>query len=273
MGLFNLFKTTEQKKQQAIINKLHQDIFPGGKKQRDAEVQELRKLLNYKYSTEAIDYTYVFAAVSYYTSQIPTTNDILEAVLRNSKSSVTVEDARKICLYVENKRHYKPTTSLGNTLNQQSDGDKLFMIAFGGIVEIKKQYKNLSNEGKFEALLFNSLVALQEYQSLHPDKYDEVSVVFFNNLFKQARAYNLNMNADDMANFVNSRFMIYLEELIKFYNDDDNGYLLVKIYTFFYEQPLEPNPETSIDLFEYGAFLPALMQMRNYVVEKCHNIL
>jgi hypothetical protein len=31
---------------------------------------------------------------------------------------------------------------------------------------------------------------------------------------------------------------------------------------------LEPNPETSFDLFEYAAFLPALMQMRNYVIEK-----
>ena len=33
---------------------------------------------------------------------------------------------------------------------QQSDGDKLFMIAFGGIVEIKKHYKEVSHEGKVQ---------------------------------------------------------------------------------------------------------------------------
>jgi hypothetical protein len=272
MGLFNLFKSTEQKKQQAVINKLHQDIFPGGRKQREEEVQELRNLLNYKYSTEATEYTYVFAAISYYTSQNPTTNEIMDAVLRNSKSSVTKEDARKICLYVENKRHFKASTSLSDALNQQSDGDKLFMIAFGGIVEIKNQYKDLSHEGKVEVLLFNSLIALQQYQTLHPNKYEQVSAIFFKNLFKQLRTYNLNMNTDEMTNFVNNRFSLYLSELLSFYNDDENSYLLLTIYRLFYEKPSEANPGTSSDIFEYSTFLPALMQMRNYLIEKCNNI-
>ena len=66
---------------------------------------------------------------------------------------------------------------------QQSDGDKLFLIAFGGIVEIKKHYKEVSQQGSAEVLLFNSLIALQQYQTLHPNKYEQVSQSFLKNYF------------------------------------------------------------------------------------------
>ena len=75
-----------------------------------------------------------------------------------------------------------------------------------------------------------------------------------------------------MANFVNNRFSLYLSELLNFYNDEENSYLLLSIYRLFYEQPLEVNPGTSTDLFEYATFLPALMQMRAYIIDKCDNI-
>ena len=155
---------------------------------------------------------------------------------------------------------------------QQSCGDKLFMIAFDGIVEIKKHYKEVSHQGSAEVLLFNSLIALQQYQTLHPNKYEQVSAIFFEKLFQQLRTYNLNMNNDEMANFVNNRFSLYLSELLNFYNDEENSYLLLSIYRLFYEQPLEANPGTSTDLFEYATFLPALMQMRAYIIYKCDNI-
>lgn len=268
MGLFGLFKSPEQKKLQERIDTMHKEIFPGGKRQQEIEVQEVRQLLSFKYTKEAIEYAYVFAAISYHTSENPITQEVVEAVLRNTKTSVSREDAVKICLYVENKRYFKPTSSLGKTLNQKSDGDKLFMIAFGGIVEIKRAYKDLTNYGKFEVLLFNSLIALQEYQSNYPDKYDDMKVDFFKNLFNQAKVYNIQMNNDQLAFFVNSRFETYLLEIIRFFDEEEAGCMLLKIYTLFYEHPLELEPETSFDLFEYAAFLPALMQMRNYIIEK-----
>lgn len=272
MGFLDFLKSPEQKKQQETINKLFREIFPGGKQQQNNEVQEIRQLLNFKYTKEATERAYIFAVVSYFTSEMPKLNDIVSAVLRNPETSVTLEDAKKICLYIENKRYYKPTSSLSVTLNQKSDGDKLFMIAFGGIVEIKKRYKDLSNEGKFEVLLFNSLIALQEYQSIHPEKYDAIQEDFFRNLFKQANTFGIKLPSEEMAIFVNSRFETYLEEIIRFFNDEENGYMLLKIYTLFYEQPLVKNPETSFDLFEYASFLPALVQMRNYIIEKTSNM-
>lgn len=87
-------------------------------------------------------------------------------------------------------------------MQQKSDGDKLFMVAFGGIVEIKRAYKDLTNYGKFEVLLFNSLITLQEYQSTFPDKYEDMKADFFKNLFNQAKVYNIQMNNNELAHFV-----------------------------------------------------------------------
>lgn len=273
MGLFDFLQSPEQKAQQEKIKDLYRKIFPGGKRQQENEVQEVRQLLNFKYTKEATEQSYIYAVVSYYTSKKPKMVDIISAILRNPNTSVNYEDAEKICSYIEAKRYYNPTNSLGDTVKQESDGYKLFMIAFGGIVEIKKRYKDLTNFGKFEVLLFNSLIALQEYQSMYPEKYEEITPIFFKNLFKQAKTFGINMTDDELVSFVNSRFETYLEEIIRFFNEEEHGYMLFKIYTLFYEQPLEPNPETNFELFEYVTFLPALVQMRNYIIEKTHNIL
>ena len=268
MGLFNIFKTSEQKKNQETISQLRKEIFPGGKQQQEQEVQEVRKLLNFKYSMDATEYSYVFAVISYFTSENPETNEIVEAVLRNTKSTVTREDAEKICAFIALKRAYKPTDSLGKTLKKLSHGEKLFMIVFGAIVEIKRAYKDLTNYGKYEVLLFNSMIALQEFQSSYPEKYEDMKPVFFKKLFNQAKVYGISMNTDELVHFVSSRFETYIDEIIRFFDEDEEGFLLLKTYTLFYEQPLEPNPEKSFDFVEYASFQPALMQMRNYVIEK-----
>lgn len=268
MGLFDLFKSPEQRKQQEQINQLRKQIFPGGRQQQEQEVQEVRQLLNYKYSKEATEYAYSYAVVSYFTSNFTNGNELTDVILRNSKCTVSREDAAKIAQFAVLKRHYNSNDSLVQTLHQKSDGEKLFMVVFGGIVEIKRAYKDLTNFGKFEVILFNSVVAFLEYESEYPGKYQTIKDDLFANIFKQARVYNIPMKNMELAQFVNSRFETYLEEILRFFDPEEEGYMLLKTYTLFYEQPLEPNPETSFDLFEYAAFLPALMQMRNYVIEK-----
>ena len=42
MGLFDLFKSAEERKQQEQINQLRKQVFPGGKQQQEKEVQEVR---------------------------------------------------------------------------------------------------------------------------------------------------------------------------------------------------------------------------------------
>lgn len=247
---------------------MRKQVFPGGKQQQEKEVQEVRQLLNYRYSKEATEYTYFYAVLSYFTSNFTNGSELTDVILRNSKCTVSRDDAEKIAQFAVLKRHYNSNDSLGQTLHQKSDGEKLFMIVFGGIVEIKRAYKDLSNFGKFEVLLFNSLISLQEFQPKYPDRFEAMKDVFYRNIFKQARVYNIQMTDTELAKFVNSRFETYLEETIRFFDQDEDGYLLLKTYTLFYEHPLELNPETSFDLFEYAEFLPALMQMRNYIIEK-----
>ena len=268
MGLFDLFKSPEQRKQQEQINQLRKQIFPGGRQQQEQEVQEVRQLLNFKYSKEATEYAYSYAVVSYFTSNFTNGNELTDVILRNSKCTVSREDAAKIAQFAVLKRHYNSKDSLVQTLHQKSDGEKLFMVVFGGIVEIKRAYKDLTNFGKFEVILFNSVIAFLEYESEYPGKYESIKNDLFINIFKQARVYNIPMNDIELASFVNSRFETYLEEIIRFFDPEEEGYMLLKTYTLFYEQPLEQDPETSFDLFEYAAFLPALMQMRTYVIEK-----
>jgi hypothetical protein len=268
MGLFDLFKSPEQRKQQEQINELRKQIFPGGRQQQEQEVQEVRQLLNFKYSKEATEYAYSYAVISYFTSNYSNGNELTDVILRNSKCTVSREDAEKIAQFAVLKRHYNSNDSLVQTLHKKSDGEKLFMVVFGGIVEIKRAYKDLTNFGKFEVILFNSVVAFLEYESEYPGKYESIKNDLFINIFKQARVYNIPMSDMELAEFVNSRFETYLEEIIRFFDPEEEGYMLLKTYTLFYEQPLEQDPDISYDLFEYAAFLPALMQMRNYVIEK-----
>lgn len=269
MGLFNFFKTAEQRKQQVQIEQLKNKIFPGGNTQMENELEEIGKLLNFRYTSHEIRYAYFYACVSFYTSNFTNGTSLSKVILRNSKCTLNNEDAEKIAQFVILKKHFNPSTSLGDVLMQKSDGDKLFMIAFGGIVEIKRAYKDLSNYGKFEVLLFNSLIALQEYQENFPDKYEEIKDDFFKNIFNQAKVYQIPMNNNQLLHFINSRFETYLEELLRFF-DEEESHLLLKTYTLFYKAPLESDSQVSLDLFEYGAFLPGLMQMRNYVIEKVY---
>lgn len=268
MGLFDFFKSSEKKQKQEPMLKMHKEMFPGGFTQQEAEVQEVRQLVDFKYSRQAVEYAYVLAVVSFHTSENPKTQEIVEAILRNPKVTVTKDDAVKICLYAANKHYFEPSVSLGTTLKQKSDADKLFMIAFGGIVEIKTAYKDLSDFGKFEVLLFNSLIALQEYQSRYPEKYEEITEDFFKNIFRQASVYKLPMNTDQLVSFVNARFETYLTELVRFFDENEPGYLLLNVYTLFYKDPLALEYKTNFDIFEYAIFLPALMKMRNYIIEK-----
>lgn len=268
MGLFDLFKSPEVRKQQEQINQLKKQIFPGGNQQQEQEIQEVRQLLKFKYSKEATEYAYCYAVISYFTSNFTNGNELTDVILRNSKCTVSREDAAKIAQFTVLKRQYNSTASLGQTLQQKSDGEKLFMVVFGGIVEIKRAYKDLTNFGKFEVILFNAVIAFLEYESNHPGKYETLKNDLFVNIFNQARVYNIQMTNIELAQFVNSRFETYLEEILRFLDPEEDGYLLLKTYTLFYENPLEQDPEVSYDLFEYAAFLPALIQMRNYIIEK-----
>ena len=54
MGLFDIFKPREEREREDLINKLQNQIFPGGNEQFLREVVELKERLNFKYSQDDI---------------------------------------------------------------------------------------------------------------------------------------------------------------------------------------------------------------------------
>ena len=86
----------------------------------------------------------------------------------------------------------KPQSGSGNI----NDSDRLFLTAKGGIVELKRAYKDLSDKGKFEVILFNSLTVLRVYRENHHSKYASIEENFYKAIFNQAKTYEIAQNPE-----------------------------------------------------------------------------
>ncbi|UYN87615.1 MAG: hypothetical protein KIT51_04970 [Cyclobacteriaceae bacterium] len=269
MGLFDFLKSPEQRKQEEQMNKLFKELFPNGDAQLNTEVQHVRDLLEFKYTKESVKQTYLYACAIYYLSDDKDLHEVVGSILRNDKTSVTKEDAIKIYFYLQDKFARDSFAKLADKLNNLSDGYKLFMIAKGGIVELKKAYKDLSDKGKFEVIIFNTLIVLQGYQEKFPLKYDKVSDDLFTHIFNQAREYQITMTNEKLRDFINNRFKFYSDEL----NEQliNPNHLQTKVFSNFYRQPLAIPSGDDHDLFEYMEFFPAYLGMINWVRQRIEN--
>lgn len=160
----------------------------------------------------------------------------------------------------------KPQSGSGNI----SDSDRLFLTAKGGIVELKRAYKDLSDKGKFEVILFNSLTVLRVYRENHPSRYASIEEGFYKAIFNQAKTYGIAQNPEQLMNFINSRFQFYAQELENIY--EGGGYIPGKIYSAFYLTPLAKDPEPSFDLGEIMKFFMGLTTMIKWVHDNTNKI-
>jgi len=144
-----------------------------------------------------------------------------------------------------------------------NDSSRLFLVAKGGIVELKRAYKDLTDAGKFEVILFNALTVLRIYRKNHPDKYTSIEEQFYKSIFDQASTYKLNYEPEELREFINNRYKFYAQELSKI--SDEEGYIPGKIYSTFYLAPLTVNPEPYFDLSEILKFSMGLQIMRKWV--------
>lgn len=270
MGFFNFSKSKEQKEKEELMQKMQQQVFPGGNDQMNREVKEVRELLDFKYSLEEVKQTYVHAAAMYFIAKDKSQDRIITSILYNDKSVVTKVDAIKIYNYLAERNKPKNVfEQLSQTVNSLDDSIKLFFAAKGGIVPLKK-YRDLTDEGKFEVILFNSLSVLNHYQSEYPEKYSEIEEEYFKSLFNQADTFNLHFDTEELADFINSRLRFYSGEVDKLY--DGGQYMPAKIYNAFYENPLCNEPEVSMDLVQVMSFYAALTDMMNWVNDNIKKI-
>jgi hypothetical protein len=149
--------------------------------------------------------------------------------------------------------------------NEMADSDILFLIAKGGIVELKNRYKDLSDKGKFEVIVFNSLLVLNTYNDKYPSKTESTYQAYFVLLQNQAITYGVDLSGDALKDFIDSRWMFYSNELIEI--KKGQGHTPGSIYTVFYINPLVLKPEPSFDLIESMLFFIAFTPMINWVVE------
>lgn len=270
MGLFDFFKSKEQREKEDLMHKMQQQVFPGGNEQMNKEVREVRELLNFKYSLDEVKQTYVHAAAMFYIAKDKSRERITTSILYNDSSVVTKDDAIKIYNYLSERNKPKnPLEQLQQTIKNLDDSTKLYLAAKGGIVELKK-YRDLTNEGKFEVILFNSLFALNHYQKEYPSEYSKIEEGFFRSLFNQANEFRLPFTTDELGDFINARFRFYSSEVDKLYGG--GNYMPAKIYNAFYENPLCDEPEVSTDLIQVMSFYAALTGMMNWIDENLKKI-
>lgn len=163
---------------------------------------------------------------------------------------------------------FKSTNSSQSTYESLTVEDKLFNIAKDGIIEMKRSYKDLSDKGKFEVILFNSSIGIWFYNNRNPNT-PLNNAKYAMKILDQARIYNIRRNEDDLMNFIGSRLGFYANE----YNQlSDAENIPGKVYSNFFVNPLSNNPEPSFDLVEIFQFKTALGTMINKVKQSIYNI-
>jgi hypothetical protein len=70
-----------------------------------------------------------------------------------------------------------------------SEGSRLFLIAKGGVDVLETAYLRLSDKGKFEAILFNSVSILGLFKNRYPQRYSAAENDYFKALAKQCNEY------------------------------------------------------------------------------------
>ena len=263
MGLFDFFKTPKENQMENLMSDIEKKIFPYGKDQIDKEIRELMGQLGFRYSYEQIKSTYIHACAIYYVASDKSLKTIVTSILLNKKSIVTKEDAIRIYEYLLIKFQRLVKTNLVSHASKEiSSCDKLFMVAKGGIVELKRNYKDLSDEGKFECLILNTLVALNALPA-NDQRISELTSGINSLLISQAQTNRVRIPSNQLTNFIKSRFRFYSNELELFFNTEDN--IPARLYSVFYIYPLSPNPEPNFDLGEILPFSKAFSQMVKWV--------
>ena len=272
MRIFDFLKSSEKRKQDEIMHKLQKQIFPGGISQIEKETKDIRELLNFKYTKEEVKQTYTHAAAIYFIAEDKSSERIVGSILYNESSVVTKADAILIFKYLQKKYITDPLETLENEIDSiLSEIDNLFLVAKGGIDELKRSYKDLSNKGKFEVIIFNSFFALL----VHKKKDKSIKEGIFKSILNQAKTYQINDESENLMTFINSRFKLYSEEfgeIMHLLITAKESNILGKLYSIFYLSPLTRNPKSSIDLDEKILFIKGLTIMVKWVHDNTKKI-
>ena len=276
MGIFDFFKSEEQREREKDFKKLFDEIFPGGKKQVEEEVRKTRLLLDYRYSKEDTYKTYFHASSIFHIAQDKSEDRIVASILSNKESVVTKADAKLIYKYLKDKYMQSPAAKLTQAIETLNKEQQLLLVAKGGIVELKNEYakESLTTGGRFEALIFNSLIIFSEISSNLGEDAKGLKEKYFEALMLTGvNEYKITDDFLILDTIIKSRMAFYSEELNNVISQDE--YSPLKIYWAFFKNELQVNVESDEfpDVVQLMEFSEGLIRMITWVSENVKKFL
>lgn len=128
---------------------------------------------------------------------------------------------------------------------------------------IQNSIKNCKIGAEFEIILFNAGVLMQYANDIKPHKINLIQEDYFKELVEYIKQNNIhNIIQQNIGDFINNRFILYNEELLKISNfdaNDDGRAIPTKLLYNFIENPLQPSSGDNYDLSNQLLIMATLM--------------
>jgi len=249
-------ENSDKKELKTVLSEIYTKIFPGGTVQFENEVRQLRKELDFKYPYEDLKQTYAHACGIYFAAEDKSEARIVTSILINPKSVVTKSDAKFIYAFVV--KNLGARTKSSNAQDSTNTEEKMFNVAFGGVVEMKP-FRELTDYGKFEILLFNSYFTLTTFKNRFPNDETGVQNKYIALLINQGHKYGIHFENTNLQDFIINRLKYY-SNLIPNLASAGDSFALTLYYTF-YENPLSISAKASHDYGQMVSFMEYLNKL------------
>lgn len=147
----------------------------------------------------------------------------------------------------------------------QQIAQNMFDVCKQGASILGHEYKQLSDYGQFEVIIFNSLLAFIDIKKKYESLYQDISDSFFRLLNNEAKAINVQLDNDTLVELINSRYVFFNEEVQRLYSPQPS--FPGGTFHVFYENPLTLNPVISSNLPEILIYYKVLTTMMNYIAD------
>lgn len=268
MGIFDFFKSSKEREAEKLLRQMQEKVFPKGKAQLGKEIKDVQKELFFKYTYEQLAYPYINAATSYYLDENRDARTICKQIMADSNGLISEPEAMLVYMYLMMKDDkVEPEPKKKKSSPVELLASRLYMVAKGGIVEIKS-FKDLTDGGKFEVILFNSVMILEYFYNRFPDDYPALADCYWKKVQSQGMSYKLTFRGMTLEEFIDNRVAFYSDQLEAFRQSDEDGPMIPsKLYNAFYENPLAETPIHSRNFPQLMRFTVGLNQMTRWVMD------
>jgi hypothetical protein len=149
-------------------------------------------------------------------------------------------------------KHFKKQPTPSSQLNSESPGKlMLYGILMSSSIIFDDEWTNYKNrKGQtFELIILSTLLILRKFREIRPSKYNEFEEDLFMQIHLFARQEQIiQMLPIDIADFINSRFVLYNDE----FSYDDVQDVKIPVHTVYnlFERPLLQDSGICEDLFQ-----------------------